>query len=242
MEGRISSFESMGTLDGPGVRFVAFLQGCPLRCVYCHNPETWAANDGFSIDSADLVKRAQRYVPYFGSTGGLTLSGGEPLCQSEFVEDILKRCRSLGIHTALDTAGGMADDHALRTALEADLILLDIKFTDEKNYQRYTGGSLGHVIGFLDGLSRAGKAVWIRHVVIPGINDSRGDIARLWALLRGYPVIQRVELLPFRKLCIPKYEKLKIPFPLKDTPQASPELMKELGDELALLSDGKFKE
>jgi pyruvate formate lyase activating enzyme len=240
MEGRVGSFETLGTLDGPGVRFVAFVQGCPLRCACCHNPETWPMDGGFAMDSAALTKRALRFKPYFAWQGGLTLSGGEPLCQPAFAQDVLERCRNLGIHTAVDTSGARADGDALNAALSADLVLLDLKFADEESYRRHTGGSLEGPLKLLEALEAAGHPLWIRQVIIPGLNDTPEDLSRLWALFGRCRHVARVELLPFRKLCLEKYRRLGLSFPLADTPETAPETMRRLRRTLYRLSVGRF--
>ncbi len=149
MNGFVHSFESLGTLDGPGVRCVVFLQGCPLRCIYCHNPDTWDRTKGISFSAEEVVRRVSRYRPYFGETGGITISGGEPLLQAEFVTDIFRLCRESGIHTVLDTSGHGADLSSLIPLLkETDLVLLDIKMTTEQDYAEKIGGSLQKTMDF----------------------------------------------------------------------------------------------
>lgn len=221
MDGLIHSFESLGTLDGPGVRCVLFLQGCPLRCVYCHNPDTWDPAQGIWMSAKAVLDRVNRYRAYFGDTGGITVSGGEPLLQSEFVTELFHLCRESGIHTALDTSGHGASEESLLPLLkETDLVLLDIKMTTETDYEKNTGGSLRHAMYFLDLLEQNNIPVWIRHVVVPGMTDSQENLWRLVELLSEKQCVQKTEFLPFRKLCVEKYDQLGIPFPLRQVPEA----------------------
>lgn len=216
--GRISSVQTMGTLDGPGVRFVAFLQGCPLRCACCHNPETWDALGGSEISAAKLVGRAARYREYFGERGGITLSGGEPLMQPEFCAEVLRLCRAEGIGTCLDTSGCLSGAGVLE---HVDYCLLDIKYTDAEKYRERMGCEYGTVLEFLDELNRRGVTTRLRQVIIPGLNDDEENARRLGELRRTHRCVDEVELLPFRRLCIEKYERMGIKFPLAETPEPS---------------------
>ncbi len=222
MIGRVHSIQTMGTVDGPGVRFVVFLQGCNLRCDYCHNPDTWL-HDGAEllIDSAELAQRANRYRNYYGKTPGITVSGGEALCQQEFVIELFRECKKLGFHTALDTAGSVL---AKQELLElTDLCLLDIKYTREADYQKYTGGSLIKTMVFLQQLDDARVDTVIRQVIVPGRNDTTEAMDTLAELIKEFECVKKIELLPYRNLCIEKYDALGIPFPLRELEQASPE-------------------
>lgn len=221
MIGRISSTLAGGAVDGPGIRFVVFMQGCPLRCIYCHNPETWEKAGGIEIDSTVIVEKALRFASYFKSGGGITLSGGEPLLQSAFTLDLLRRCKEKGIHTVLDTSGSLLDTFTEEIISLCDLVLLDVKFTNSEAYSQYTGGDFNTVMHFLSLVESNKTPVWIRQVIIPGINDNEADILRLKALLLGKSCVKKIELLPFRKLCLEKYAALGLPFPLSDTPEAS---------------------
>lgn len=224
----LNSFLSMSTLDGPGVRCVAFLQGCPLRCAYCHNPDTWGISCGEKITAPALLQRVLRYKSYFGTTGGVTLSGGEALAQAEFVAEFFALCRRSGINTALDTAGSYLDDNVREALGFTDYCLLDIKMTTEEDYKNYTGGSLEKTLCFLAELDRQRVRTRIRQVIVPGVNDSPEQILRLKSLCADFSCVEKIELLPFRKLCVSKYEALGLPFPLKDVPEASPELIDRL--------------
>jgi pyruvate formate lyase activating enzyme len=225
--GFIHSLQSLGTVDGPGVRAVVFAAGCPLRCGYCHNPDTWKMTDGTPTDASELAARIIRLYPYI-KDGGVTFSGGEPLMQAEFFTHLATLLREKGLHIALDTSGCMMNEAVFGLLDAVDLVLLDIKFTDEDAYFRNTGGSFSQTVAFLDELERRGMPVWIRQVVVPGLNDKRENIESLKQLLSGYTVIEKVELLPFRKLCLEKYDALGIPFPFRDTPEMSEAEIKKL--------------
>ncbi len=217
MTGYVHSLQSLGTVDGPGVRSVVFLSGCPLRCVYCHNPDTWRAEDNQLTDAEELARRLVRFYPFI-KNGGVTFSGGEPLLQAEFVTEVTELLQKEGLHVAIDTCGAPVTPAVERLIEVADMFLLDIKMTTEEDYKRYTGGSLAATMAFLNRLEEMQKDVWIRHVVVPGINDTEGDVLRLAELIKGYACIKKVELLPYKNLCLEKYRTLGIPFPLEDTP------------------------
>lgn len=223
LTGRIHSFQSLGTVDGPGVRAVVFMQGCPLRCACCHNPDTWDVHGGKQVTTDELRHRIRRCRPYFGKEGGVTVSGGEPLMQAAFVAELFRALKTDGIHTALDTAGCVwnADVQALLDV--TDLVLLDYKYTNDEDYLRYTGMKRQAVDRFLSELQARGKATWLRHVYIPGLNDNDESIRRLCELRKTYSCVQRIELLPFRRLCLEKYQSMGINFPLANTPEPTPE-------------------
>lgn len=229
MKGRIHSLQSMGALDGPGLRYIVFMQGCPLRCAYCHNPDTWDPGNGIETTSHEVFEKLERFRPYFGKNGGVTVSGGEALMQPEFVTDLFERCRRAGIHTALDTSGCMLGDAAIERLLDVtDLVLLDIKMTSESDYAQYVGMTLERALDFLAELERRGIPVWIRHVVVSGFNDSEQDILKLDQLISGYGNIERVELLPFTKLCREKYDELGIEFRFDIYPETPTARTKQL--------------
>ncbi len=215
----------MGGVDGPGVRSVIFTQGCPIRCSYCHNPETWQFKENnTSVD--ELVKKLNRYKPYYGSDGGVTLSGGEPLCQQEFATQLFKECKENGINTCLDTSAQASINSDILSY--TDLVLCDIKFLSEQEYQNHTGGSFNKVIAFLDLCREKSVPVWIRHVVVPQITDSEEYILALKALCKSYSNIEDVKLLTYRNLCISKYEELGIPYKMADVKPLSEARMTEL--------------
>ena len=227
MKGYLHSLQSLGTVDGPGVRAVVFAAGCPLRCSFCHNPDTWHISDGDEIDHEALAKRIIRLYEYI-KDGGVTFSGGEPCMQARFFTALAKELKEHGLHIALDTSGAILDDATKELLSCVDLVLLDVKFTDEESYTLNTGGRLAEPLAFLDYCESIGLPVWIRHVVIPGVNDTREDLTKLRELISPYENVTRVELLPFKKLCIEKYELLDIPFHLSDTPQMSEDRLLEI--------------
>ncbi len=221
--GRIHSFQSLGAVDGPGLRFVIFLQGCPLRCMYCHNPDTWDPAGGTEYTVEEVVSKVLRYRTYFGEDGGVTVSGGEPLLQAEFVTELFRALKAEGIHTCLDTSGG-AFAEARREVFEAllsmtDLVICDIKFTTEEDYLSHAKGSLSRILSFLSLTQTLRVPLWVRHVVVPGYTDSEEEVSDMVSLARRYDNLQKIELLPFRKLCVTKYEALGIPFPCADIPE-----------------------
>ena len=221
MTGKIHSIQSLGTVDGPGVRTVVFMQGCPLRCGYCHNPDTWDPNAGETVDTAEVFAKIKRFRPYFGPEGGVTVSGGEALLQPDFVRELFTLCKNEGIHTALDTSGCLWNEKVEGLLEVTDLVLLDIKMTTDADYREYIGCSLEKPLFFLHKLEEKGIPAWIRHVVVPGLTDAPENIRRLRELLKGFSCIQKVEFLPFHKICVPKYEKLGIPFPFDRFPAAT---------------------
>ena len=221
MTGKIHSIQSLGTVDGPGVRTVVFMQGCPLRCGYCHNPDTWDPNAGETADTAEVFAKIKRFRPYFGPEGGVTVSGGEALLQPDFVRELFALCKNESIHTALDTSGCLWNEQVESLLDVTDLALLDIKMTTDADYREYVGCSLEKPMFFLSKLEEKGIPAWIRHVVVPGLTDAPENIRRLRDLLKGFSCIQKVEFLPFHKICVPKYEKMGIPFPFDRFPAAS---------------------
>ncbi|MBR3681517.1 MAG: pyruvate formate lyase-activating protein [Clostridia bacterium] len=225
--GYIHSLQSLGTVDGPGVRAVIFAAGCPLRCVYCHNPDTWKMSDGTPTSAEDIARRIFRLYPYI-KDGGVTFSGGEPLLQAEFFTKLSLLLKERGLHIALDTSGCMLGEGVMRLLDVVDLVLLDVKFDSEDDYFRNTGGSFLQTVAFLDELKRRNLPTWIRRVAVPELNDRREDILRLSELVSRYPNIEKVELLPFRKLCLEKYRTLGIEFPLENTPEMSEAKIREL--------------
>ena len=219
MMGRIHSLQSLGTVDGPGVRFVAFLQGCHLRCGCCHNPDTWDKNGGQEYTAAQLVEKVLRYRPYFGEDGGITLSGGEPLLQPQFVQEVFSLCHEQGIHTCLDTSGSLLTDKVKAALAVTDRVLLDIKYTTDEDYRRYVGCSLTPVLQFLAYLNEQHIPTTLRQVIIPTLNDTEENVLRLKEIATTHSCVDKVELLPFRKICQVKYDNLQIPFPFGHLPE-----------------------
>jgi len=226
--GRIHSIESMGLVDGPGVRMVVFFQGCSIRCAYCHNPDTWCMKGATEIGSENLISKIVRYKPYFDSSGGgVTFSGGEPLLQPDFLLYMLKLCKKYKIHTVLDTAGfGMGNyDEILEFT---DLVLLDIKHTSDEGYKALVGTDMKKVYEFIDALSRSEAKVWIRHVVVPGMTDSPEHILKLKEIIGEIKNVEKVELLPYHTLGAEKYKKLGIKYRLEGVPPMDQDKIREL--------------
>lgn len=228
MKGRIHSFQSLGTVDGPGIRNVVFMQGCPLRCACCHNPDTWEFGTGEETEASALVDKILRFRSYFGSEGGVTISGGEPLCQAEFVTELFSKLRTAGINTALDTSGCIYSGQIDELLKYTDLVLLDYKYAGAEDYLSYTKCEKEKVDFFLSKLEEKHIPVWIRRVIIPGLNDDEKSMLQLADLQKEFSCIKKIELLPFRKLCIEKYQSMGIPFPLADTPEPSKESVEKL--------------
>lgn len=227
MKGYVHSLQSMGTVDGPGVRAVLFTEGCPLRCAYCHNPDTWEMKDESLLSAEEIAERIIRLYPYIKG-GGVTFSGGEPCVQSEFLYEVALLLKEKNLHIALDTSGCILDVSTKKLLTVTDMVLLDVKMTSEEDYEKYIGGSLGKTMDFLGYLEENGIETWIRHVVVPGINDTEEDIKRLRELISPYSCVTKTELLPFRTLCLEKYENMGIVFPLKGTEQMNKERLKKL--------------
>ncbi len=222
MTGKIHSFESFGTVDGPGIRFVVFLQGCPLRCQYCHNPDTWKSG-GEEYSAEEVAARALKYKNYFGENGGVTATGGEPLLQIDFVTELFTILKRKGIHTCIDTSGitfdktsGECVQKHERLLEVTDLVMLDIKHIDEEACIRLTGKSNKKTLDFARFLSEKGKKTWIRQVLVPGITDSEEDLKRTREFLDTLKTVEKVEVLPYHTMGVVKYEKLGIEYPLKD--------------------------
>ena len=228
MTGRVHSFQSLGAVDGPGIRFVVFLSGCNLRCGCCHNPDTWDINSGTEYSAEEIVSRAKRYKEYFGETGGITVSGGEPLLQADFVREIFELAHENGINTCLDTSGSILNDKVKELLKVTDRVLLDVKYTNDEDYRRYAGCSIDAPLAFLSYLDEKGIKTTVRQVIIPTLNDTEENIKRLKKIADSHPTVDSVELLPFRKVCEVKYENMKIPFPFAHLPEPTPEKIKEL--------------
>ncbi|NMC55960.1 MAG: pyruvate formate lyase-activating protein [Eubacteriaceae bacterium] len=221
MKGQIHSYQSLGAVDGPGLRFVIFMQGCPLRCVYCHNPDTWDIKGGEEYSVEQVVQKALKYKPYFARSGGVTVSGGEPLLQWEFVSELFKLLHEHNIHTALDTSGIADIDRAKEVLKNTDLVLCDLKFSNELDYVKYTKGSFAKVIEFLKLTEEMNIPLWIRHVVVPGLTDSEENILNIYNISKQFSNFKKLELLPFKKICMSKYNAMKIDFPLKEYDECS---------------------
>lgn len=222
--GRVHSTESFGSVDGPGVRFVIFMQGCRLRCRYCHNPDTWKTDEGGKMQSADeLLDAAERYRGYWGSEGGITVSGGEPLLQIDFLLDLFRKAKQRGVNTCIDTAGQpfTREEPYFSKFRElcgvTDLFIADIKHIDPQRHIELTGKDNGNILDMLRFLSDIGKPVWIRHVLVPGITDDDGFLRRTAEFIQTLGNVRKVEVLPYHSFGIYKWEMLGIPYSLRDT-------------------------
>ncbi|MBE7010469.1 MAG: pyruvate formate lyase-activating protein [Ruminococcaceae bacterium] len=228
--GAVHSIQSLGTLDGPGVRFVVFLQGCPLSCGCCHNPDTQPLDGGTPYTAKEIVEKAKRYTEYFGDKGGITLSGGEPLLQAPFAGEVFSLCHEAGIHTCLDTSGCLMNDDIKKLLYVTDRVLLDIKYTNEDMYQIHVGCSLQAPLLFLKQLEELSIPTTLRQVIIPTLNDNKENISILQEFAQSHRCVDSVELLPFRKLCQTKYDAMHLPFPFAHLPEPDANTMKVLSD------------
>ena len=222
--GNIHSYESFGTVDGPGIRFVLFLQGCPLRCKFCHNPDTWNMTEGKIKESAqETFEKIKKYKGYFGKKGGVTVTGGEPLLQSDFILELFKLCKEEGIHTAVDTSGYIFNEKVKEVLEYTDLVLLDIKAIDEKVYKELTGVELKNTLEFAEYLNKTGKKMWLRHVVVPGITDDDELLERLAQYAAKLDNIEKIEILPYHRLGEFKYKELGMKYALEGVEELSKE-------------------
>ncbi len=233
IKGKIHSIQTMGTLDGPGVRFVAFLQGCNLRCKCCHNPDTWEINVGEEYTADELVSKVLRYTQYFGTDGGVTLSGGEPLLQAKFGYEYFSLCKKHNINTCLDTSGSFFNDDVRRLLSVTDRVLLDIKYTEDELYAENVGCSLSKPLEFLKELDSLKIPTTIRQVIITGINDNKENIIKLKEIALKNECVDKIELLPFKKICQVKYDDMGIVFPFAHIPEPSAQKMEELNKQIA---------
>lgn len=228
--GQVHSIQSLGTVDGPGLRFVVFLQGCNLRCKCCHNPDTWNMNGEKQFTAEEIVEKAKKYKEYFGKKGGITLSGGEPILQADFACEVFRLCHENGINTCLDTSGSILNDNVKKLLSETDRVLLDIKYTNDADYLQNVGCSLEKPMEFLEYLNEKQIPTTIRQVIIPTINDNEENIEKLNEIVKQYPCIDKVELLPFKKICQTKYDSMKIEFPFGNMDTPTKETMNKLNE------------
>ncbi|GHF33696.1 pyruvate formate-lyase-activating protein [Streptomyces fumanus] len=229
--GRIHSWDLSTGVDGPGTRFVLFVNGCPLRCLYCANPDTWHMRDGKKATVDEVAAEIGKYRDFVAAAGGgVTVTGGEPLLQPAFTAAVLRRCKEAGLHTALDTSGFLGARASDALLADTDLVLLDIKSFDVTTYRKLTGGALAPTLDFATRLDRMGKRMWIRYVLVPGWTDGDDAVDGLAGFLSGLESVERVDILPFHKLGAAKYDTLEIPFPLRDTPVPDRTLVERVRD------------
>lgn len=226
---RVHSIETCGTVDGPGIRYILFLAGCPLRCKYCHNCDTWKAQVGRQMTVDEIMEDVIKYKPYFKfSKGGITVSGGEPTLQWEVLEELLRRCKEEGIHTCIDTSGYCDIDTADHFLPNTDLVLLDIKHIDDQKHRALTGVSNEKTLAFARHLMKTKIPMWIRYVVVPGYSDDPQDIEELCAFLNTLDNIQRVELLAYHKMGVSKWKELGLTYELEHVEPPTKEQMEEI--------------
>ena len=243
-KGRISTTESFGSVDGPGIRFIVFVQGCRYRCQYCHNPETWEREGGYEATAEEIFRQAWRYRPYWKQTGGITVSGGEPLLQLAFVTELFRLAKAKGVNTVIDTAGEpFTYDEPFFSAFEtllplSDLFLLDLKQIDDAKHRALTGTSNESALALARFLSERGKRMWIRHVLVPGWTTGEEDLGRLSEFIAGLKTVDRVEVLPYHAMARHKYEELHLPYRLGDTPAPTAE---EIASAEEILRVGEYR-
>ncbi|MEI4831695.1 pyruvate formate-lyase-activating protein [Bacillus sp. FJAT-53711] len=238
--GRIHSVESCGTVDGPGIRYVIFTQGCLLRCQYCHNADTWEIGKGKEITVEEVMQDVTCYLPFIeASGGGITVSGGEPLLQLDFLIELFKKCKEVGIHTTIDSSGGCySEDEEFQRKLDilmeyTDLVLLDLKHIDSKKHRKLTGKPNEHILQFARYLSDKKKSIWVRHVLVPGITDGTEDLENLAAFIQSLDNVQKVEVLPYHKLGVYKWEALGHKYPLEGVEPPTEESIQKAKNTLA---------
>lgn len=223
--GRIHSVESCGTVDGPGIRFVVFMQGCPLRCQFCHNPDTWDTSKGTEYTTSALMKEIVKYKSYMKfSGGGVTFTGGEPLLQSNFILEMAKLCSAEGISVAIDTSGFIWNERVKEILKYVDIVLLDIKNYDPGVYENVTGVSLAPTLDFLEYLREKNINTWVRYVLVPNLTDNLESVEELSDYLKDFPNVSKIELLAFHKMGEYKWKEMGIEYRLADTPEPTREL------------------
>jgi pyruvate formate lyase activating enzyme len=231
--GWVHSYETGSTVDGPGIRITLFMSGCLLRCQYCHNPDTWHLKDGTYVPVQQAIDRLRAFAPALRMLdGGLTISGGEPMVQIDFVRRMFAAAKEMGLHTAIETSGFLgdrADDEFLSTL---DLVLLDIKSSDPATYKTVTGRELAPTLRFAERLAKIGKPVWVRFTLVPGLNDAPANVEGLARIVAPMRNVAWVEVQPFHQMGAFKWKAMNLPYPLENTPTASPELVKRVVDQL----------
>lgn len=220
----IHSYETFGTVDGPGVRYVVFLQGCPLQCKYCHNRDTWAVGKSNIEETHEQTfKRIQRYKHYYILGGGVTVTGGEPLLQSEYVESLFELCKKDGLHTAIDTSGYVFTESVKHALQNTDLVMLDIKSIDEEQHKWLTSVSSKPIMQFLEYLVKINMPLWVRHVVIPGITYNEKLLFRLAQFLKTLPNLEKVDVLSYHTMGAFKWKQMGFSYPLEGVPALTKE-------------------
>ena len=233
LKGYVHSIETLGAVDGPGLRFVVFMQGCPLRCKFCHNPDTWKLSGGEEWTAEALFQKCWRYHTYWRNNGGITVSGGEPLLQIDFLIEFFKLAKQKGVNTTLDTAGNpfTLEEPFIGKFEElmqyTDLVMLDLKQTDAAAHKKLTGWDNGNILEMARWLSDHGKDMWIRRVLVPGVTDGEEELKQLKQFIDSLKTVKRVEILPYHTLGQFKWENLNIPYPLEDVPTPTPEQVAE---------------
>ena len=226
MKGRIHSTESFGTVDGPGIRYVVFMQGCPMRCLYCHNPDTWAFHGGTETSAEEIIREFMKNKAFY-SKGGITVTGGEPLMQAEFVAELFALAKENGIHTAIDTSGVTFSDKNLeitdRVLDNTDLVMLDIKHINSEKHKELTGVPNDNILAFAKHLEKRNIPLWVRHVVIEGYTDGEEDLKELGRYIGRLKNLKALDVLPYHTLGKEKYKELGIPYPLEGIEPLSPE-------------------
>ena len=220
---KVHSYESMGTYDGPGLRLVVFLQGCPFKCLYCANPDTISFDDGTPTETEEIVRMAVNQKPFFGRKGGVTFSGGEPTSQAQGLIPLVDKLHEEGIHICIDTNGGVWNSHVEELMNKADLVLLDVKQMNPARHESLTGRSNARTLETAKWLEGNNKPFWLRYVLVPGISDFEEDIRALGEHFKSYKMLQRVEILPYHTLGTHKYETMGVEYQLKDTKHNTPE-------------------
>lgn len=227
MQGYIHSFETFGTKDGPGIRFVLFMQGCPLRCLYCHNPDTWGINDKkYELAPEDVFNEISKVKPFIRN-GGVTISGGEPLLQTEFIYKLFQLCKNEGIHTAIDTSGYILNDKVKNVLKNTDLVLLDIKHINPDKYKELTSRPLEPTFKFMEYLSDINKPAWLRYVLVPGFTNDMDDLHSWAKYASQFNNVERVDILPFHQMGLHKWEQIGADYKLKDVKTPTNEEVKE---------------
>lgn len=228
--GRLHSIDTMGLVDGPGIRIVFFLQGCPLSCLYCHNPDSQAMLGGRRIEIDEIVHRTKRMMPYFrNGKGGATFSGGEPLAQGKFLVKAIKAVKDLGVHVAVDTSGIGQENYFDEILSQADLILLDIKHYDDQMFYKISGQKIERLNLFMDYVEKHDTKVWIRHVMVPGFTDTKKDMENLYKFVQRIDKnIEKIEILPYHKMGLAKYQALGLDYKLEGLPEMDEKRAKDL--------------